>query len=640
MPTPIWQAGTFYVPGSIVRRVSTPPAVAVTPTNPDFASGDTGWTKGTGWSIVNTGEAFTGSWSGEFNATATNRRLINIGSFPVLPGQSITANCQVNQGPSSGGVAGARVELDWLDVSNAVIATVQGNLVDSASNNQWKQSTVTAVAPANAVKARVAASAFRNSGSGKVWVDTFTWNYAYTAAIDSLVFRAVQANAGYSGPTEPVWPASTGLQVIDNQVTWEAIDSSRIVWEASPILVSGTVEPTFPTSVGSTVADGSIIWTAVNRRITDVNCPNSKAVTIAASKVFAGDDDIIRYCATVNPLDWTTPDDAGYLPFGLQTYGSNPVAALGLYRANLVAFNSQGFQMWQVDQDPANMAFLDAVPTGSTYVHTWVPVSNDLVGLTSVGVRNLSIAGASTNLQADGVGEPVDSLVKAKIKLLDADDEVFSLFWPAAGQHWTIFALADGTSEAFVLTINAAKKKSWSRYVFPEEITDWTLDGNTLVLRTALGHVWEVSDDQVADDVHTPATFLRLLETGSERLLEVATGVGSRLLEDPSVIDAGYTPFTSVVHWPYLDMGAIGVEKGLVGIDLVCDAPEGVAISVGYNQQDITQRTPNYEVDADSLTGQMVPFPVSGPSFDLKLTFEPLQQWEFFAANMYVNDWR
>jgi hypothetical protein len=296
--------------------------------------------------------------------------------------------------------------------------------------------------------------------------------------------------------------------------------------------------------------------------------------------------------------------------------------------------------MWQVDQDPANMAFLDAVPTGSTYVHTWVPVSNDLVGLTSVGVRNLSIAGASTNLQADGVGEPVDSLVKAKIKLLDADDEVFSLFWPAAGQHWTIFALADGTSEAFVLTINAAKKKSWSRYVFPEEITDWTLDGNTLVLRTALGHVWEVSDDQVADDVHTPATFLRLLETGSERLLEVATGVGSRLLEDPSVIDAGYTPFTSVVHWPYLDMGAIGVEKGLVGIDLVCDAPEGVAISVGYNQQDITQRTPNYEVDADSLTGQMVPFPVSGPSFDLKLTFEPLQQWEFFAANMYVNDWR
>lgn len=98
--------------------------------------------------------------------------------------------------------------------------------------------------------------------------------------------------------------------------------------------------------------------------------------------------------------------------------------------------------------------------------------------------------------------------------------------------------------------------------------------------------------------------------------------------------------FSGIIQWPYLDMGAIGVEKGMVGLDLVCTAPEGVSVSIGYNQNNRTQRTADYEVDADTLTGQLVPFPVSGPSFDLRLTFEPNQAWEWNAANLYIQDWR
>jgi hypothetical protein len=894
MTTPAWQPGYLYVPGAVVKRVSSPPAVATTPTNPGFESGDSGWTKDAGWGITTSGQRFAGAWSAEFNATATNRRIVNTYLAVIAPGQIINASCQVNQGPSAAGVAGARVEIDWLDASDVLLSTDQGNLVDSASNNNWLQSSVTATAPAGAAKARIAASAFRNSGSGKVWVDSFLWNYAFIPSLDSLVFTAVQTEPGLSGSAEPVWPLTNGLTVVDNEVTWEATTASRVVWEATPIMTSGTVEPTWPTQVGQTVSDNNqIIWTAISRQITDENCPNSKVVAIAASKIFAGDDDIIRYCATVNPLDWTTRDDAGYLPFGLQTYGANPVAALGLYRSNLIALNSQGFQMWQVDQDPANNAFLDAVPVGSTYTHTWRPIANDLIGLNPVGIRNLSIAGASTNLQADGVGEPIDVLVKAKIRLLDRDDDPIGLLWPATGQYWLIFG-----DEAFVLTINGAKKKSWSRYVFPEEITDWTLDGNTLVLRTETGKVWELDEDALYDDMHssdsttvytgsttwtkppgltsvdvyvlgggggggsgrrgytgpslgggggggggysvasftaaelgateaitvgaggaggaastTATNFVEDGHTGStggtssfgshisaaggvggtggnnSAILAAAGGVGNvanggagglygQTAGSNSVLptsstkgggggggggsrdnswedtdfaqagaagntsvesnaggakggqrvngtagtasadglggggggggggsntwdsqagvgnggngatpggggggggtgqsqrsDAGGTPQFSyqqsgaggnggvgsvivvehyeealegtdiegIVWWPFLDMGAIGVEKGLVGLDLVATAPEGVAVSIGYNQNDNTQRTPNYEIDADTLAGQLVPFPVSGPSFDLKLTFEPGQAWEWQATNMYVQDWR
>src|SRR5690606_3282256 len=111
------------------------------------------------------------------------------------------------------------------------------------------------------------------------------------------------------------------------------------------------------------------------------------ALPIAASKVFCADDDIVRYSATVNPLDWSSSDDAGYLPTGLQNYGANPVEAMGLYRGNLVVFNAEAFQLWQVDEDPASMALLDALPMGSTQHHAMAPVSNDLFFLASQGVR-------------------------------------------------------------------------------------------------------------------------------------------------------------------------------------------------------------------------------------------------------------
>jgi hypothetical protein len=320
---------------------------------------------------------------------------------------------------------------------------------------------------------------------------------------------------------------------------------------------------------------------------------------IAASKFFAGDDDIIAYSTTVNPLDWSTVDDAGYLPFGLQTHGANPVSAMGLYRGNLVAFNSAGFQMWQVDQDPANMALLDAAPIGSTEARAIKPLSNDLIFLNAVGVRNISIAGASTNLQAGSTGEPIDALVQPKLRA--GEYEPIAAFWPAYGQYWCIFG-----PEVFVLTLNEGKTGKWSRYVFPEAITDTTLLNNDLYVRTATHKVWRVTEDYLVDDYH--------LGYGIE--------------------------FEGVIQWPHLDFGALGQEKKLIGFDLVAEAPEGVSVSVGYDQRNLDARTANYVMDADTLPGKLVPIPVTAPTFDFKLTFAGDQRWEWIASVIYIQDLR
>lgn len=500
MATQTWQPGKLYQPGALVRPLTTPPVVQSAPDNADFEAGDDGWTLGSGFTIdeFGAGTSFDGTFSLQFDETTptTPNTTVNENVVPVTPGQTTTAQCQVQQGASSSGQAGAGLLLNYYDDAMMLLSQVLGTVVDSGSSGEWRTATVTGNAPPGAAFLELGIYAFRLSGSDPLYVDTVSWDYTYTNSPDGLIFKAVQTNSGFSGSVEPAWPATVGLQVVDNQVTWEAVLTSRVVYETHPIFKSDDTEPTWPTSIGGTVLDGTIIWEAVSRRITDAKCPQSKVVAIAASKIFAADDDIIAFSATVNPLDWSTPNDAGYLPFGLNTYGDSPVAVLGLYRSNLVAFNNKAFQMWQVDQDPANMAFLDALPIGSTEPRAATPQANDLLFLNPVGVRNVSIAGASTNLQAGGVGQPIDALVKAEIKA--GTYTPIALLYPAAGQTWYIFG-----PQAFVLTINKTRSASWSRYVFPEAITDYTLRGNDLLLRTAGDHVWLVSEDALADDMYS-----------------------------------------------------------------------------------------------------------------------------------------
>lgn len=498
MSTPQWSPGTLYNPGALVTPLTAPPVGTEQPTNNNFDAGDSGWDKGTGWSIVNTDGHFDGDYAAVYPSQSGDHATINDLAVDVTPGLVINAQCMVNTTGNSVSSGGAAVRVYWYDEDDTLLSASEGNIV-RGGGNAWYASGVAAVAPAGAATAKFGFNAFRTSGAHNILVDACTWDYAFTTPPTGLIFKAVQTDAGFSANVEPTWPTVLGNTVVDNQVTWEAVLTTRVTYEAHAILVSGSAEPTWPTIIGGNVADNTIIWQAVSGVVSDPKCPNSKPVAIAASKVFAGDVDIIGFSATINPLDWSTADDAGYIPFGLNTYGSQPVAALGLYRSNLVAFNSLGFQMWQVDQDPANMALLDSVPISCTFPRTVQPFANDLIFLNPKGVRNVSIAGASTNLQADGIGQPIDTLVQPKVKAGTYDP--IGLYWPFAGQYWLVFG-----PEAFILTINGVKARSWSRYVLPAAITDWTLDGDDLVLRmgnTILKMDADLTQDDVVDPIST-----------------------------------------------------------------------------------------------------------------------------------------
>jgi len=436
-----WVAGTNYAPGSVVVPTSTQGAFLNAIPNGDFegGAGAGGWVFTDPGGIPQWAFSSTLPYQGaECIAFPANAQPGAQGAFAtmtsfslVTPGQSVTASAYLDPN-NSGANLTLWLQLNWYNSSDAIIAST-GFQQNEQEGGGYRQVTVTGTAPAGAAHARVSIGAGSGTTSHNAgFADLVTWNLATPAPITNFLFEAVQPTAASSAATEPTWPTVLGNIVIDGGVTWKAIGTSIITWQAIPLMQSGLTAPTFPTVIGNAVHDFStysnqngfitsqcsMSWVATDRHVLDTSCPNTVAVAIGASHVFAGDNDITNYSAAVNPIDWSSSNNAGYLPTGLNSYGDNPVAALALYRGNLIIFNASGYQMWQIDPDPQNMAFLDAQPVGSIYPRAAQSVANDLLFLTEVGVRNLGTVGATANMAIGNTGQPVDPLIQAQFTAL------------------------------------------------------------------------------------------------------------------------------------------------------------------------------------------------------------------------------
>lgn len=443
MAAPVWQPGTLYLPGDLVQPITQPPPNNPQVVNGDFSAGNTGWTFSGDGAYSPSGGYGGGGPSMILPGNKPDGLGVNNTMLVVPVGGQLVATSMINQGASSAGKTAGWTEIRWFDSLNTLLQTDKGNVVDSGSGGAWHQSKVASTAPASAAYAKAAIHLTSVADhNAPIWGDNLSVSGASAGLPEGLVYKAVQTESGTSGSSEPAWPGILGQQVVDNEVIWEAVTTSRVTWTASPRYVSGATEPVWPTDIGAMVKDGTINWRAISRRVEDEKCPQSKVVAIVASKVFAADKDIVRFSATANPLDWSTADDAGYLPTGLQQANANDMAVLQQYRSNLVALNASSFQNWQVDPDPASMAILDQMDgIGSIWPKAAVPVSNDLFYLSQLGVRTVGIANAAENLAAGDVGAPIDVMVQQAIRTATANDSrVMAAYYPGSGQYWLSFA--------------------------------------------------------------------------------------------------------------------------------------------------------------------------------------------------------
>lgn len=612
MATPKWAPGTLYLPGALVQPLTAIPPIVVALDNPGFDNGTL-----SGWTFTNVGGAAApgittqNSHGGTYNlaydggdGTGYQGGIELIGENdenpPATEGLIITATIQVRL--SQSGLSAGRVRIVWLDaLGNIIGAPADGNLIQkpASRSERWVLSTVTSQAPAGTASVKVGFWGVAG-GAGDVRFDSLTWNYTSASAPAGLIFKAVQPAAGVSDNVEPVWPNVLGVQVIDGGVIWEAVLANRVVWQAEPIMVSGPVEPAWPSAIGDRITDNTVSWEVISRRVEDENCPNSKAVAIAASKVFATDRDIVRFCMTTNCLNWTQEKDAGYLATGLQQANAGDMSVINQYRSNVVCFNPSVFQNWQADPDPAVMVILDQLSgIGSTWQQAAAPVGNDLFFLAALGVRSVGIAGASTNLQAGDVGMPIDPLVKAAIlAAIASGKQPRATFYPSAGQYWLAFPdyPSVGITETFVYSLTNAGTKvgAWTRYQFPFTIEAFA---------------------QLADDLYIKHG--RYISRVDELLATDELTVDDVVLQQP---------FAGRVQWAWLDFGTPGVTKMLNGFDYV-GVGQAPTISVGFDQRNPNLFTTPYQIDADTLVGGLIPLPVMAPTMSVRLDFEGGEAW-------------
>jgi len=156
------------------------------------------------------------------------------------------------------------------------------------------------------------------------------------------------------------------------------------------------------------------------------------------------------------------------------------------------------------------------------------------------------------------------------------------------------------TDQVFIYTMNrGVQGGAWGRYIFPFTIEHFAQLENTLYMR----HGDDVSFtllDQVDDD-----------------------GV----------------PFDGVIQWPWLDFNQPGVNKNLVGFDIVNE--EGVCtVEIGYNQAQGGYFTEPYLIPEDTVPGQIIAIPVQAPSFSVRLTYAGSQNWQWNAFQLWLDDQR
>lgn len=327
--------------------------------------------------------------------------------------------------------------------------------------------------------------------------------------------------------------------------------------------------------------------------IADANCPDTKAVIKLASKIFAagaGSGDVVRFCKTGNPRDWTTANDAGFLPTGLNSRGDRSTNALGVYQSKLVALTRDGAQVWTVDPDPTNMK-LDTIVenVGTSFPRTVANVAGDLYFLSDYGFRSITTLQLTNNLADVDVGSPIDALVRPETKVAGVNPRSFYFY--GTGQY--VCAIGN---RLFVYSISrTAKIAAWSQYFLSKTVDAFAELGQELYIRSG-------------DSVYK--------------------------LDEAISTDDG-TQFEVLIDLPYMNFKSPGMLKRITGADVVVDGR--CEFSVGFDVRDPDAFTPPVKVKGNTRPGGMIPVECTGTEFAMRFRNYDNKPFRVDAVTIYYD---
>ncbi|MCX8567060.1 MAG: hypothetical protein ON057_001787 [Glomeribacter sp. 1016415] len=324
--------------------------------------------------------------------------------------------------------------------------------------------------------------------------------------------------------------------------------------------------------------------------ITDPQCPHTPAVIKAASRIFAVAGDVVRYSAAGRPRDWSSPNNAGALPTGLNARGERNANGLGIYRNELAVLSRDSVQMWALDSDPQAMKLSDVVENvGTSFPRTVTNVSGDLYFLSDFGFRSITTMQYTDRLTHVDIGSPIDVLVRRETQA--AQSAPMAYFHYGTGQYLCMMGY-----QIFVYSISATSKiAAWSRYELPFQVEAFAELGGILYLRNG-------------DDIY------RFDENAHD--------------------DAG-TPIEVLLELPYMDFKTPGQLKRIQGADLVMEGECTFSVAFDVRQSDAF--TSPVRIRGNTRSGGKIPVTCAGTAFSLRFHHLSNQPFRLEAVTLYYD---
>jgi len=458
---------------------------------------------------------------------------------------------------------------------------------------------------------------------------TITWT---VVQITQITWTCIDFNT--TAGVEPVWPVVTGGTVVDGTVTWTAIGKNITdpncpnsqgvviaagkVWAVDPasgyVRFCGVANPRAWSTVDSEWVHG------VHYHVGDLVFDKNNNVQKCTRQGHSGDqypdfaniygvatDEGQGHPAWVN-YGVTAPGDAGFLNVALQAQGDTTPTTLALYRGCLVVFTASGYQIWQIDQDPANNTILDTFEgVGNQYLRGACSIGKgDLYFPTVNGIRSLGTVEATGDFDAGDAGMPIDPLVTPNLPLPVNDSfSPLAVAPPNLGQYWLIL----GRNVYVMCKYPALEVEGWQRYTLP-----W----GPLYVTTLNGVVYVLADDGNLYHLNTAAHQ------------DDTAGA-------PNV-------FQMQIIWPYLVLGrhtmfqpaaTMGYTKQIRGIDVISKAP--ITFQAGYDESNLALLTAARTVGPDDRQSGIVDCDVMCNSFSPQLSHQVNEDQEVYSFTTYYD---
>ena len=339
-----------------------------------------------------------------------------------------------------------------------------------------------------------------------------------------------------------------------------------------------------------------------NTNVLDANCPQTESITVAASRVYAINDETVRYCAAGAARDWTTADDAGFLPTGIQQNTTIGCTAVGTFEDALTVFFPDSAQIWDVAVDPTGNAIRKRIyGVGTTHPYSLASWASDLAFLSPFGFRSMTVAANTDRIDDTDVGVAVDSLVIPDVTIADSlpdnnKNDVFSAWIPQLGQYWTVFDNG-ATSKVWAYTYSRSSKIGcWSEYTLPVRVK---------ALTTLLGRVYLRTDNDLFS------------------------------IDAETYVDNGGDAPLVEIQMAFQDAKSPGVLKQFSGADFVFQGTPNV--SYLYDPRDLDKETVPQTISGDTRPGDIVPVEVCSAAIAPIFRHQLDEAFEIDACTLYFN---